>query len=81
MAAVEQPSEKGDKLEMQGGCSQEQLKKEIKEGETLARQGGSCSQEKPKRERRKTDLGVIRRQLKICDQLAISEISNPVIEK
>ena len=50
MAAVEQPSKKGDKLGIQGGCSQEQLKKEIKEeGEKLARQGGSCSQEKPKR--------------------------------
>ena len=42
VAAVEQPSEKGDKLGIQGGCSQEQLKKEIKEGEKLARQGSSC---------------------------------------
>ena len=55
MAAVEQPSEKGDKLGIQGGCSQEQLKKEIKEGEKLAKQGGSCSQEKPKRGIKKED--------------------------
>ena len=81
MAAVEQPSEKEDKLGIQGGCSREQLKKEIKEGEKLARQGGTCSQ-KPKREsRRKTGLGGLRWQQKIGDQLALSEISHPVIEK
>ena len=55
VAAVEQPSEKGDKLGIQGGCSQEQLKKEIKEGEKFARQGGSCHQEKPKRGIKKED--------------------------
>ena len=36
VAAVEQPSEKGDKLGIHGGCSQKQLKKDIKEGEKLA---------------------------------------------
>ena len=55
MAAVEQPSEKGDKPGIQGSCSQEQLKKEIKEGKELTRQGGSCSQEKPKRAINKGD--------------------------
>ena len=49
---------------VQGGCSKEQLKKEIKEGEKLARQGDSCSQEKPQKgnqeiSRRKTGLVVI----------------------
>ena len=84
MAAVEQPSEKGGKFGIQGGRSQEQFKKEIKEGEKLARQGGSwaVARKKPKGEpRRKTGLGVIRWQRKICDQLAISEIRNSVIEK
>ena len=48
-------SEKGDNLGIQGGCRREQLKKEIKEGEKLARQGGSCSQETPKRGIKKED--------------------------
>ena len=52
MAAVEQPSEKEDKLGIQSGCSQEQLKKEMKEGEKLARQGDTCSQEKPKKKQK-----------------------------
>ena len=55
VAAVEQPSEKEDKLGIQGGCSQEQPKKEIKEGEKHARQGGSCSLEKHNRGLKKED--------------------------
>ena len=55
MAAVEQPSEKGDILGIEGSCSQERLKKEMKGAEKLARQGGSSSQEKPKRVIKKDD--------------------------
>ena len=74
-------SEKGDKLGIQGRCSQEQLKKEIKEeGEKLARQGGSYGQEKPKRGIKKEDRlgsykvnGKSRRETSLGDKAACSQ--------